>query len=183
MQQSLLLGCGNSRLKKVRPNGNEKWTGKLVTMDMDPNCGADYVFDLELGVPSQLNPLGVNQFPFPANHFDELAAYDVLEHFGAQGDWRAWFRFMAECHRILKPNGYFGIIVPVNADALADPGHTRFFHENHFGFLNQKFYEKNLAAGAQFTDYRWYWKLNFEIDYMERQGNPAHHLSVLLRKA
>ncbi len=183
MQQSLLLGCGHSRLKKVFMSDSPGWTGKLVTLDMNPNCGADVVFDMSsmtgVGPDFILKP----QLPFIDFEFDELAAYDVLEHFGSQGNWRAWFDFMAECHRILKPGGLFGIIVPIGADALADPGHTRFFHENHFGFLNQQFYADNMAKGTQFTDYRWYWTLNYDIMFMQRQGEPAHHLSVMLRKS
>lgn len=181
MQRSLLIGCGNSRLKKVYYAENEDWTGRLTTLDMDPDCGADVIFDM-----SVLSGLDMNRgeaypgFPWDNNTFDEIGAYDVLEHFGKQGDWRGWFNEMAEFHRILKPGGLFGIIVPIGQDALADPGHTRFIHANYFGFLSQKFYEENLAKGAQVTDYRWYYKKNFEILYCEKQGD--HHLSVILRK-
>jgi hypothetical protein len=54
---------------------------------------------------------------------------------------------MAEYHRLLKPGGHFVAIVPVGADAFADPGHTRFFTLNHFQFLSQRFYDEQLAAG------------------------------------
>jgi len=165
---SLLIGAGNSRVKKVFKKGSPDWTGDLVTMDMDPNCDPTLIWDLE-----------TRPFPFPDGHFDEIAAYDVLEHIGRQGDWRGWFDEMAEYHRLLKPGGVFGIIVPVAQDALADPGHTRFFHKNHFGFLCQGFYAENLDLGAPVTDYRWYWKLNYEIIYHEQND---HHLSMMLRK-
>lgn len=170
MAKSLLLGCGNSRDKKIQYPGAE-WLGELTTLDMNPNCGADVVHDLDVS-PAYL--------PFPDEEFDELAAYDVLEHIGLQGDWRSWFDEMADYHRILKPGGIFGIIVPVNADALADPGHTRFITANYFLFLSQKFYDKALADGLPVTDYRWYWKLDFEIPLM--QPIDDHHLAVVLRK-
>lgn len=169
LKRSLLLGCGNSRKKKVAFEGNHEWAGELTTIDMDPNCGADIVHDLD-----------VHPLPFPDNTFDEMGAYDVLEHLGRQGDWKGYFTEFAEYWRILKPGGQFGIIVPINKDALADPGHTRFFSPTWFGFLSQSFYEENLRKGAPVTDYRWAWKRNFEILHLEEN---AHHLGVVLRKA
>lgn len=165
---SLLLGAGNSREKKVGLTPN--WTGELVTVDMNPNCGASLVWDLD-----------VHPLPFPDEHFDELGAYDVLEHMGKQGDWRGWFDEMAEYHRLLKPGGHFGIIVPIGADAFADPGHTRFFGANHFAMLSQKFYQDQIDVNRPVTDYRWYWKKNFNILFLQQVGD--HHIAVLLECA
>lgn len=170
--KSLLIGCGNSRERKVRHDERAEWMGDLVTLDMDPNCGADHVIDMSWQHV---------HMPFADGEFIELAAYDSLEHWGVQGNWRGWFNEMAEYHRILKPGGVFGILVPVGADALADPGHTRFFAENHFNMLNQQWYADRLAAGMPVTDYRWFWKLNFDVEYMQRHG--GHHLAVILRKS
>jgi SAM-dependent methyltransferase len=170
MKRSLLLGCGNSRKKKLFLGENRDWTGELTTMDMDPNCGADVIWDLEK------HPL-----PFPDDTFDEMGAYDVLEHFGRQGDWRGYFDEMSDYHRILKPGGLFGIIVPIGNDRFADPGHTRFFSANHFGFLNNAFYQNTLDANLPITDYRWYWKKNFNLAYA--QVIEDHHFAVVLEKA
>lgn len=181
MKRSLLLGCGNSREKKIAVNGDTEW-GELQTIDMNPNCGADLVMDLSIlgrmGHPSEATTL--RPLPFHDGTFDEIHAYDVLEHWGRQGDWQSWFCEAAEYRRLLKDGGLLCAIVPVGEDALADPGHCRFFQRNWFGFLNQKFYEENLAKGAQVTDYRWYWKLNFDIVHCEERSN---HLAVVLRKA
>ncbi len=44
---SLLIGRGNSRLKKVALHGAASFVEPLVTLDMNPNCGADFVHDLD----------------------------------------------------------------------------------------------------------------------------------------
>lgn len=167
-KKNLLLACGNSRVKNIYL-GSPGWEGELVTLDMNPNCGADFVHNLEE------RPL-----PFPDEEFDEIHCYNAMEHWGQQGDWKAWFDEMSEYHRLLKWGGLFACLVPIGADALADPGHTRFFHPNYFGFLRQSFYEENIKSGACVTDYRWYWKHNFNIVLLQNQDN--HHLGVLLRK-
>lgn len=166
---SLLLGCGHSRVKKVYLDENPEWVKPLVTMDMGADCSPDHVWDLEN------RPL-----PFEDNTFDEMGAFDVLEHIGRQGDWRGFFDEFAEYHRIMKPGGLFYIIVPLGEDRFADPGHTRFFSATWFAFLSQKEIERNLAEGRPITDYRWYWKKDFDILFVDQS---SHHLSVVLRKA
>jgi SAM-dependent methyltransferase len=165
---SLLLGCGDDRRKKLQLAGAPEWTGELTTIDMNPDCGADIVHNLDS------HPL-----PFEDDTFDELAAYDVLEHLGRQGDWRGYFDEFAEYWRILKPGGTFGIIVPIGADALADVGHTRFFSGNAFCCLSQKWYAANKGS-MSFGDYRWYWKRDFDVVFLEQIEN--HHLATVLRK-
>lgn len=167
--KSLLIGCGRDHTKKVQYKGVAEWEGELIKMDMNPNCGADVVWDMEI------KPL-----PFRDNEFSEVHAYNCLEHWGRQGDWRGWFDEMEEYWRILKPGGIFCAIVPVGEDSFADPGHTRFFSQNHFLFLNQKFYDHNEIKGTCFTDYRWYWKKNFDILHAESMDS---HIAFILRKS
>ncbi len=166
---SLLIGCGNSRAKKVALPGAASFVEPLVTLDMNPDCGANFVHSLE-----------ERPFPFNDEAFDELAAYDVLEHIGRQGDWKGFFEEFAEYWRILKPGGTFGIIVPVGSDWHADPGHTRFFSEHWFRFLDQSWYAKALAGRQQVTDYRWFWKRDFETVALDHIGD--HHIAAVLRK-
>ncbi len=169
--RSLLVGAGNDRRKKVRREGSpDQWLGELTTLDMDPDCGADIVWDLDK-----------RPYPFEDDTFDEIAAYDVLEHIGRQGDWRGWFDEMGEFWRILKPGGEIGISVPIGYEAYADPGHTRFFHHHYFAFLNQQFYADRVANGDPVCDYRWYWKKNFDWIFVNKVED--HHLTALLRKA
>lgn len=181
--KSLLIGCGNSRIKQLQWDGKEGWAGELTTLDMNPNCGADIVYDLDQ-IPSSAHPFECSsgkRLPFDDNTFDEIGAFNCMEHFGKQGDWRGWFVEMSEYHRILKDGGAMSILVPIGRDALADPGHTRFFEGNYFHFLNQAFYDLNETKKTCFTDYRWYWKKNFDILYMKEHG--GHHLAVVLKKA
>ncbi len=167
---SLLLGCGHNRTKKFYLAGEEEWVKPLVTLDMGDNCGADVVWNLD-----------VRPLPFPDDYFDEIGAYDVLEHIGRQGDWKGFFDEFSEYHRILKPGGRFGIVVPIGNDYFADPGHTRFFSPTWFAFLSQREIARNLQEGRAITDYRWYWKKDFNILSMRDEG--GHHLAVMLEKA
>jgi predicted SAM-dependent methyltransferase len=68
---------------------------ELVTIDHDPNCGADIFHDLTK-LP----------YPFEDNTFEEIHAYEVLEHLGQQGDYETFFKQLEEFHRILKPGGW-----------------------------------------------------------------------------
>jgi SAM-dependent methyltransferase len=169
---SLLLGCGRNHTKRLHLEGKPEWSEPLTKVDINPNCGADILYDLSL------TQHGI-RLPFEDNSFDEIGAFDVLEHWGAQGDWKAYFKEFAEYWRILKPNGVMYIIVPIGESAFTDPGHTRFFSECHFWFLDQKWYDHAHEVGTPATDYRWFWKHDFEPLLIIKQG-PA--LGVALRK-
>jgi SAM-dependent methyltransferase len=172
--RSLLIGCGHSRVKQLQYDGNTEWVGELTTMDVSPICGADVVFDMQAVADGA-------SMPFDDDTFDEASAFNSQEHWGRQGDFRGWFWEMGEIHRILKPGGLFFSLVPIGEDALADPGHTRFFQTNYWSFLSQAFYTHNETLKSCFSDYRWIWRKNFEILYMRE--HDGHHLAVVLRKA
>lgn len=169
--RNLLLGCGHARAKRVGLPGREDWTGELVTVDMSPEVGATHCIEL-----------GTAPLPFPDEWFDEIHAYDSLEHWGKQGDWRGWFDEFADYWRVLKPGGVFCAIVPVGSDWFADPGHVRFITQNHFLMMDRQIVQARLDEGKSITDYRWYWKRDFAVAHSEFVGEPRHHLAVVLEK-
>ena len=151
----LLIGCGNSRRKKFSMDGPD-WVS-LVTMDHDPNCGADIVHDLD-------------QTPWPveSDRFDSVHAYEVLEHLGAQGDWRAFFLHFGEIYRVLKPGGHLIATVPSwkSQWAWADPSHTRIIAPGTLSFLSQRQYKEQIGKTAM-TDFRHIWSGDFEPVHVE----------------
>lgn len=174
MKRALFLGCGRDRSIKVR-YGNEPETysddWEVIGVDMNVEY-ADIHINMNLVHPVELGAT----FDPENKKFDDIHAYDSLEHWGKVGDWKGWFDELAVYHQLLRPGGTFRVLVPIGEDALADPGHCRFFHENHFKFLVKDFYELN--KGKPISDYRWYINRWWDIKFMERIEN--HHLAVMM---
>jgi len=156
----LLLGCGNSRLKRVIPGWTPTEWKRLVTMDIDPNCKADILGDIEDGLP------------FHDNQLDEVHAYDVMEHLGSPGDYKAFFRDFGEVYRVLKPYGLFcGITPHWNGPwAWNDPGHRRVISLHTLQFLSQEMYKTQVGVTAV-TDYRHIWKGDFRLVAADENTN------------
>jgi SAM-dependent methyltransferase len=162
VRRELLIGCGNSRVKQVAEGERKEFEG-LVTLDHKGDCGADVIHDLE-----------VLPYPFETDEFDEIHAYDVLEHCGRQGDWRYFFAQWSEFHRILKPNGlFFGICpTPEGIWAWGDPSHTRIISRHCLGFLDQKMYARDVGNSSR-SDFRSVYSCDFKVasvgDYDENR--------------
>jgi SAM-dependent methyltransferase len=163
----LLLGCGHSRKKQVVfPDIPADWTG-LTTLDIDPSVNPDVVWDLNN-----------TSLPFEDGAFDEVHAYECLEHVGRQGDWRFFFDQFADFWRILKPKGYFVGTVPMwdSPWAWGDPGHTRVITRGSLIFLNQGEYDQ--LGDTNMTDYRPWWKGNFKTIAVEE---TEHRMGFVLQ--
>lgn len=168
MTKELLIGCGNSREKKLyAPADNKQWHG-LVTVDFDPNCRPDVVHDLNM-MP----------YPFGDAEFDEIHAYEVLEHLGQQGNWRFFFSQFAELWRIIKPGGMlFGTApTPSSPWAWGDPSHTRIISLESLSFLSQANYVHQVGKTAM-TDFRHFYKADWETIW-EQKDNSGGQLFAL----
>lgn len=143
-----MIGCGNSRHKKIYMEDESPSWSNLTTIDIDPNCGADVIHDLN-----------VTPWPFEDDTFDEIHAYEVLEHLGRQGDYISFFAQFSEIYRILKPGGLLIGTTPAFRSrwVWGDPGHTRYFGPESLVFLDQRQYT-NQVGKSQMTDYRHVWK-------------------------
>lgn len=170
----LLAGCGNSRDKRVKCEASpeEHFGADIVTWDVDPDAGPDVVHDMD-----------VLPYPFADNEFDEIHAYECLEHCGAQGDAKFFFGQFAEFWRILKPNGTMVLSVPMwnKCIAFAVPDHKRILPPEIFGFLDKDYYLNVGKPG--YGDYR---KLLKTTDFkpLGAQETPENgSVYVLLRAA
>ena len=157
----LLIGCGKNRDKKVKIDAIPNTWTELVTLDYEPTCEPDVLHDLN-SIP----------YPFDDNVFDEIHAYEVLEHCGAQGDYRFFFNQFYEFWRILKPGGYFCGTVPMwdSMWAWGDPGHKRIITDGTLVFLSQKEYVAQVGNTAM-ADYRHIWEGDFDLVANATEGD------------
>lgn len=167
--RELLLGCGRNRKKQVYPKGASGDFQNLTTLDIEPIHKPDFVHDLN-----------VLPWPFEDNSFDEVHAYEVLEHFGTQGDYKAFFAHFSEVWRILKPDGQFFASTPMwdSPWAWSDPGHTRVITRQSLIFLSQAEYVQ--VGQTAITDYRPIYTANFEpLAFEEKEHQLAFILKAL----
>jgi SAM-dependent methyltransferase len=124
---------------------NYRRSGPGTTKTLDLGCGlspknpfeADGLFgiDVNYGVDedSCVFPcdLGVEQIPFPDQHFDYVSAFDLFEHIprlvyiGTKRH-HPFIYLMSECFRVLKPGGYLLSHTPCypRAGTFVDPTHV-----------------------------------------------------------
>ena len=163
----LLIGAGSARDKRVFTQGKEQWED-LITLDNNPHHKPAVLWDL-----TRL-PL-----PFDDNQFDEIHAYEVLEHTGTQGDYRFFFAQFSEFWRILKPDGKLFGSCPhwKSVWAWGDPSHTRVIQKEQFMFLSQQEY-KNQIGKTPMSDFRYIYQADFETEMAQETED---HLLFALR--
>lgn len=161
----LLIGAGSRRHKHLTWGGRAEWSG-LLTLDINPDHKPDVVHDLT-----------VLPLPFADNTFDEIHAYEVLEHIGQQGDWRFFFAQFSEFWRILKPGGVLLGTSPASDSnwAWGDPGHTRVISLEAFTFLVQPQYTAQVGV-TPMTDYRFVYKADFEPRLLQIKDGGFHYI-------
>eukprot|EP00051_Salpingoeca_urceolata_P019453 m.284740 g.284740 ORF g.284740 m.284740 type:complete len:327 (-) comp19425_c2_seq2:26-1006(-) len=156
----LLLGCGSKWEKRIPTLGTLEWRN-LVTLDYNDDHNPNVVWDL-----TQL-PL-----PFADNSFDEIHAYEVLEHTGQQGDWKFFFRQWSEFWRILKPGGVVAGTCPDRTSpwAWGDPSHTRIVQPENFVFLSQREYATQVGK-TPMSDFRFVYQADFDFVWHTLDGS------------
>lgn len=154
----LILGSGARKFKRCDYYNDIEdvktcFSDDVITLDINEELNPDIVWDL-------------NNLPLPLddNKFDEIHAYEVLEHIAYQGDYKSFFHLFNELYRILKKDGFIFISVPVwnSLWGFGDPGHTRIINIGTIVFLSQKQYEKQVGK-TPMTDYRNIYKGDFDI--------------------
>jgi len=155
----LLLGCGSRSKKLLWLNGKKEWAG-LVRLDIEASHKPDVVHDLN-----------VLPWPFDEDQFNEIHAYEVLEHLGQQGDARAFLGQFAEAWRILKPDGFLFATCPsVNSAWLwGDPSHRRVVSAETLYFLSQPNYTREVGV-TPMSDFRSFYQADFECEMSEDDG-------------
>ena len=112
------------------------------------------------------------------NAFDEVHAYEVLEHLGTQGDYRSFFAHFYEIWRALKDGGHLFATCPSYKSmwAWGDPSHKRIINAGSLSFLSQEQYELQIGTTAM-TDFRWLWSGDLRCVHAEDDGE--HFMFVL----
>lgn len=196
--RELLLGCGHARDKRMWPNRDDgvnptRWMN-LITLDNYNGCNPDILGNLDCAGYWPLRDWGprashliegADGTPVDYPHlqddlFDEVHAYEVLEHLGSQGDARAFFSHFSEIWRILKPDGYLCATVPSRYSPWlwGDPSHRRLINEESLSFLDQDNYKQlDGPKPSPMSDFRSIYRADFRI--VERQDNHKQFFFIL----
>lgn len=102
-----------------------------------------------------------------SNSYDEVHAYEVLEHLGEQGNIPSFYNSFNEIYRILKPGGLLVASTPKfdSVWAFGDPGHTRVINDGSLVFVCGDMIELNKTNITAMSDYEQYRKCDFRVVY------------------
>lgn len=163
MNRYLLVGCGYDRGRRIDPLVREGVElarrgfsdGELYTLDSNADCKPDVIayldqasggrWELARGsLADRVKSLTVDTSGYPFvrfadSSFDEIHAYEVLEHIGVQGSARSFFGSFEPIYHALKPDGFLcGTVPSIHSPWLwADPGHRRVITAGTLSFLDR----------------------------------------------
>lgn len=169
--RELLLGAGRSRVKRYNalPGHPRSWVGTPVTVDINPSTDPDIWCDLN-NTPWYGIARGETEFRiFEDDYWDEIHAYQVMEHLGQQGDAISFFNHFRELWRVLKPGGYLVADVPSRySGALwGDPSHRRAIVLESLSFLDQSEYVRQIDCPERqrtsMSDFRHVYQADFKL--------------------
>lgn len=166
----LQLGAGSNTRKRFDTKRNCFYQSDF-DMAAIVSCDITQPLDYPVSYHDYAHDLNQTPWPMPPNRYDQVHAYEILEHLGLQGDFVSFFAHFAELWRILKPNGLLFASCP-NWDSRwtwGDPGHTRVINHGSLVFLQRKEYEKQLGKTAM-TDYRHLLMGDWNVEHMSYCG-------------
>lgn len=168
MKRELVIGCGSERTKRLTVDESIIFDNP-TTLDINPDHNPDIVFDL----------MNIT-LPFEDNTFDEIHAYEVLEHTGTQGDYKFFFAQFSEFWRVLKPGGHLLATCPSRTSpwAWGDPSHTRVLQSEQLVFLDQENYAKQVGVTSM-SDFRNIYKADFKTV----GATEGEHLFIFILQA
>lgn len=186
----LLLGCGFTRVKKMGwPGATWNKTAPtfhdLYTLDFNEACKPDLLCNLNSNDLWRCEPRTIkgadcvyetksDRTELRGDFFNEVHAYEVLEHLGAQGDFVDFFATFYNIYRILVPDGLLFASCPSRFSGWlwGDPGHTRAILPESLSFLDQAAYEE--CGRTTRTDYRPVWRGDFKCLYSSDADKQTH---------
>jgi hypothetical protein len=184
----LLIGCGRSRVKQycalpMHPRGWRNPNGP-VTLDNNPRVKPDLWCDLNGPPPWSAIPYGdpdERMHTLESDYWDEIHAYQVLEHLGSQGDAHAFLGQFAELWRLLKPDGYLVAAVPSRMSGWlwGDPSHRRAIVPESLTFLDQSNYIRQCDGPhpSGMSDFRHFYKADLRC--IDQHDNRNDFIFVL----
>lgn len=170
--RELLLGAGRKRDKRYSASvlHPRTWRGTPVAVDLNMAVDPDIWADLNQPPPWRGQARGSRVWrEFEADYWDEVHAYEVLEHLGQQGDAVAFFAHFQEIWRILKANGYLVATVPSRFSGWlwGDPSHRRVILPESLTFLDQLEYARQCdgpeRVRTSMSDFRNFYKGDFRV--------------------
>lgn len=183
----LVLGCGNSRDQRLKVASKEdlehlgpKFDDNFEdvwTIDMDPAAKPRLTWDLTSHIVMPGGEIKLN-WPVPSGYFDELHAYEVLEHLTDQGDYKMFFALWRKIWEVLKPGGLVCATTPwwQSIWVWQDPGHKMCYSHALLTYLNQDQYEEQVGVTSM-TDYRKFWPkpYSFTVRVSRQYGDDPIH--------
>lgn len=168
--------------------GIDQWAWhNLTTLDVNSDHKPHIRFDL-----GRINGEECNRIPHvdihgeifasPDEYYDELHAYEVLEHIGKQGDAWHFFKQFEEFHRILKPDGLFFATCPswCSPWAWGDPSHTRVITQGTLVFLSQLQYKLQVGK-TPMSDFRNIYKADFDVVYVAEDNDSLRFVLMAIK--
>ncbi|PKO15734.1 MAG: hypothetical protein CVU39_09430 [Chloroflexi bacterium HGW-Chloroflexi-10] len=169
--KELIIGSGSRIVKDIFLD-NKKEFINVISLDNNADHHPDVVWDL------RNHPL-----PFEDHTFNEIHAYEVLEHLAQQGDYEFFFAEFSEYWRILKPGGLFFASVPDISSrwVWGDPSHKRVIMKESLTYLDQDEYIKQVG-NTRMSDFRYLYKAHFKIGMAQTDGGTFKFVLQAIKK-